>query len=189
MKGNNLLTILILAGLVAGAIFGQTVLYGSMGENPDAHWTKQAGDLFLIRPLFLLIIPLVFVSVVVGMTSIGDPSKLGVVGGSTLAYYLVTMLIACIIGAVLVTTFRPGDLPEETTAKLVGEADARTNPGAPGGGNIVIGRVVHIHLADGLVDERMHVDPDMLGAIGRMGGLGYCTTRDRFEMPMGRSAL
>ncbi len=65
----------------------------------------------------------------------------------------------------------------------------RTNPGAPAGGNIVIGRVVHIHLADGLVDERMHVDPDMLGAIGRMGGLGYCTTRDRFEMPMGRSAL
>ena len=124
MKGSNLLTVLILLGLVAGAIFGQTVLYGSMGENPDAHWTKQAGDLFLIRPLFLLIIPLVFVSVVVGMTSIGDPSKLGVVGGSTLAYYLVTMLIACIIGAVLVTTFRPGDLPADTAARLVGEADA-----------------------------------------------------------------
>ncbi len=120
MKGGNLLTVLILAGLVAGAIFGQTALFGSMGENPDAHWTKQAGDLFLIRPLFLLIIPLVFVSVVVGMTSIGDPSKLGVVGGSTLAYYLVTMLIACIIGAVLVTTFRPGDLSEETAARLVG---------------------------------------------------------------------
>ena len=124
MNGRNLLTILILAGLVAGAIFGQTVLYGTMGENPNAHWTKQAGDLVLIRPLFLLIIPLVFVSVVVGMTSIGDPSKLGVVGGSTLAYYLVTMLIACIIGATLVTTFRPGDLSPQATAQLVGHADA-----------------------------------------------------------------
>jgi flavin reductase (DIM6/NTAB) family NADH-FMN oxidoreductase RutF len=63
------------------------------------------------------------------------------------------------------------------------------NPGVPAGGNVVIGRVVHIHLADGLVNERLHVDPDRLHAIGRMGGLGYCRTHDRFEMPMGRSAL
>ena len=94
MKHGNLLTVLILVGLAAGAIYGQFVLYGEMGEDPDTHWTKQAGDLILIRPLYLLIIPLVFVSVVMGMTSIGDPSKLGVVGASTLLYYLVTMLIA-----------------------------------------------------------------------------------------------
>ncbi len=65
----------------------------------------------------------------------------------------------------------------------------RTNPGAPGGGNIVIGRVVHVFVRDDVVNERMHVDPDRLLAIGRMGGLGYCTTHDRFEMPMGRAAL
>lgn len=65
----------------------------------------------------------------------------------------------------------------------------RLNPGVPGGGNVVIGRVVHIHLADGLVNERLHVNPDKLAAIGRMGGFGYCRTRDRFEMPMGRGAL
>ncbi|MEZ6241740.1 MAG: flavin reductase family protein [Phycisphaerales bacterium] len=65
----------------------------------------------------------------------------------------------------------------------------RTNPGKPAGGNIVIGRVVHVFVRDGVVNERMHVDPDALGAIGRLGGLGYCTTRDRFEMPMGRAAL
>jgi len=65
----------------------------------------------------------------------------------------------------------------------------RTNPGQPSGGNIVIGRVVHVFVRDGLVNERMHVDPDALDAIGRMGGLAYCTTRDRFEMPMGRAAM
>jgi len=65
----------------------------------------------------------------------------------------------------------------------------RTNPGAPAGGNIVIGRVVHIHVDDDLVNDRMHVDPDTLQAIGRMGGLGYCFTRDRFDLPMGRQAL
>ena len=40
MKGANLLTILILVGLVAGAIFGQTVLFGEMGrvhEGFDLH--------------------------------------------------------------------------------------------------------------------------------------------------------
>ncbi len=65
----------------------------------------------------------------------------------------------------------------------------RTNPGAPAGGNIVIGRVVHVFVRDGLVNERMHVDADTLGAIGRMGGAAYCTTRDRFSLPPGRAAL
>lgn len=65
----------------------------------------------------------------------------------------------------------------------------RTNPGAPAGGNVVLGEVVHVHLGDSIVDERLHANPAALDAVGRMGGLGYCTTRDRFEMPMGRRAL
>lgn len=65
----------------------------------------------------------------------------------------------------------------------------RTNPGAASGGNIVIGQVVLVHARDGLLNERLHTDPDQLRAIGRMGGLGYCRTRERFEMPMGRAAL
>ncbi len=65
----------------------------------------------------------------------------------------------------------------------------RINPGARGGGNVVIGRVVHVFLRDDVIDERDRIDPDVLQSIGRMGGIGYCTTRDRFEMPMGRDAL
>jgi flavin reductase (DIM6/NTAB) family NADH-FMN oxidoreductase RutF len=65
----------------------------------------------------------------------------------------------------------------------------RTAPGEKGSGNVVIGRVVHIHVDDDLVDERFHTDPDRLRAIGRMGGMEYCRTRDRFEMPRGREAL
>ena len=53
----------------------------------------------------------------------------------------------------------------------------------------MLGRVVQVHVRDDLVNERMHVDPARLATIGRMGGVGYCTTRDRFEMPSGRSAL
>jgi flavin reductase (DIM6/NTAB) family NADH-FMN oxidoreductase RutF len=65
----------------------------------------------------------------------------------------------------------------------------RTNPGAPAAGNLVLGRVVYVHLRDDLVNERMYVDPEKLRAIGRMGGFGYCRTGDRFEMPRGRTAL
>ena len=124
MNKRNVLTILILIGLAAGAMFGQWFLFdATTGQGiPAEHWTQVAGDIVLIRPLKLMIIPLVLVSVVVGVTSIGDPAKLGVVGGSTLLYYVVTMLIAVTIGTSLVSTFRPGQLAEESRAKLVADA-------------------------------------------------------------------
>lgn len=85
---------------------------------------------------------------------------------------------------------KPPRLAESPVAfECVTEQVIRTRPGAPMGGNVVLGRVVHVYLRDDLVDERLHVDPDALRAIGRMGGLGYCTTRDRFELPRGREAL
>ena len=63
--------------------------------------------------------PLIFLSVVVGVTSIGDASRLGVIGGSTILYYLVTMLLAVILGAALVTTIRPGDgIPAQQRVEL-----------------------------------------------------------------------
>jgi len=65
----------------------------------------------------------------------------------------------------------------------------RTNPGRSAGGNIVIGEVRHVYIRDDLLNERFHIDPAALDAIGRMGGLGYCTTRDRFEMRPGRASL
>jgi len=65
----------------------------------------------------------------------------------------------------------------------------RLAPGAPGGSNLVLGEVVHVHLAEGLVNDRYHVDADLLDAIGRMGGADYCTTRDRFDLPRGKAAL
>ena len=65
----------------------------------------------------------------------------------------------------------------------------RTNPGAAGGGNVVIGRVIWIHAQDGLIDDRLRVDPDKLKAVGRMAGASYTTTRDRFDLPFGRAAL
>ncbi|MBK7643120.1 MAG: flavin reductase family protein [Planctomycetes bacterium] len=65
----------------------------------------------------------------------------------------------------------------------------RTNPGHALGGNIVLGRVVHIHIDDALVDSRLVVDPAKLAAVGRLGGISYALTRQRYDMPPGRDAL
>lgn len=63
------------------------------------------------------------------------------------------------------------------------------NPGAPAGGNIVIGQVVWIHIDDELINDRFHVDQKKLAAVGRMGGLNYCSTKDIYEIPWGKQAL
>lgn len=64
-----------------------------------------------------------------------------------------------------------------------------TNPGVPSSGNLVLGEVVRVHAAEGLLNDRHHTDPERLAAFGRMGGPSYCTTRDRFDLPWGRAAL
>jgi flavin reductase (DIM6/NTAB) family NADH-FMN oxidoreductase RutF len=51
----------------------------------------------------------------------------------------------------------------------------------PGGGNLVIGQVVRLHVDDAYVDN-FKIDPDKLRAIGRMGGNSYARTTDRFDM-------
>jgi flavin reductase (DIM6/NTAB) family NADH-FMN oxidoreductase RutF len=65
----------------------------------------------------------------------------------------------------------------------------RLNPGVAGGGNVVIGEVVHVFVRDDLINERLHTDPEKLRVIARMGGTTYARTRDRFDMPQGRAAL
>jgi flavin reductase (DIM6/NTAB) family NADH-FMN oxidoreductase RutF len=65
----------------------------------------------------------------------------------------------------------------------------RLGEGKPGAANIVLGDIVYIHVEEAVLDERNAVDPAKLRAIGRLGGISYCTTEDRFELPRGRAAL
>ena len=47
---------------------------------------------------------------------------------------------------------------------------------------IVVGEVVAAHLRSDMVNDRLHIDPVILDAVGRMGGHGYATTRDYFDL-------
>ncbi len=117
-KATNWLTALIVLSMILGVVFGEFILFDAENPIDGDHWTKSVGDLVLIRPLKMLVIPLIFLSVVAGITRIGDPSKLGKLGISTLAYYLGTMLIAVIIGASLVSFFQPGHLEPDVAMSL-----------------------------------------------------------------------
>ncbi len=115
MKKDLLLTLLILLGLVLGVLVGQFGLYDeTLAQTAPEVLQKRiapyqtVGELAFVRPLQMLIIPIVFVSVVVGVTSIGDPQRLGLVGGATLTYYFTTMLLAVGLGLLLVTVIGPG---------------------------------------------------------------------------------
>lgn len=49
---------------------------------------------------------------------------------------------------------------------------------------IILGEVVYAHFRADTVDPvNLHVDPVALDAIGRMGGHGYATARDHFDLP------
>lgn len=48
--------------------------------------------------------------------------------------------------------------------------------------NLIIGKILHLHIADEVLDERGRVDSQRLDNVGRLGGAEYSTTRDRFEI-------
>lgn len=90
----------ILGALVAGVIIG--MLWGS-----DAASIAWIGDLF-VRLIRMVVVPLVFVTLVSGVVSMGDPSKLGSLGVKTLAVYMSTTLAAILIGLTLAAYLQPG---------------------------------------------------------------------------------
>jgi len=90
----------ILIGFVLGVILG--AIWG-----PGIVWVKPIGTIFLSL-LKMLIVPLIFSTLVVGVASIADPKKLGRVAGKTIAYYLITTAFAITIGLLLGNILQPG---------------------------------------------------------------------------------
>ena len=49
--------------------------------------------------------------------------------------------------------------------------------------DIILGEIVYAHVVANAVNESLHVDPTLIDAVGRLGGHGYSTIRDRFDLP------
>lgn len=84
-----------------------TVL-GLSGNEAVADWVGRLGVLF-VRLLKMVIVPLVATSIITGVVSIGRGGGLGRLGIKTLAYYMLTSLLAILLGLVMVNLMRPGD--------------------------------------------------------------------------------
>ncbi len=64
------------------------------------------------------------------------------------------------------------------------ECRHHTTLGVGNSREIILGEVVYAHFRAEVVDAaRLHVDAQALDAVGRMGGHGYASTRDRFDLP------
>ncbi|MEO7539465.1 MAG: dicarboxylate/amino acid:cation symporter, partial [Pyrinomonadaceae bacterium] len=113
----------ILIGLLVGVIGGIAVNELRGGSDPDVAWfisnfTQPVGALFL-NLLLMIVVPLVFSSLVVGVAGIGDIRKLGRIGLKSFAYCLIISAISVVIGLGLANTIRPGErISPEIAAQL-----------------------------------------------------------------------
>jgi Na+/H+-dicarboxylate symporter len=127
------LTTYILIGLVAGLIVG-LVLNNALDANGAGaeHAKTVAGYLSIITTIFLrlikmIIAPLVFSTLVVGIAHMGDTAALGRVGAKALGWFVCASLVSLTLGLVLVNLLQPGvgiglEIPAASAASGVDKA-------------------------------------------------------------------
>lgn len=107
MKNNKLFVAIILAlimGIIAGAI--NHYYFPSFQEEFSKN-VKLLGTIF-IRMVQMIIAPLVFSTLVVGIAKMGDLKMVGRVGAKAMAWFISASLISLLLGLVLVNTLKPG---------------------------------------------------------------------------------
>ncbi len=111
----------ILIALVAGIVVGLICLFAGIPQI-TADYLKPFGDIF-VNLLKFIVVPVVLFSMIDGILSMDDMKKVGAVGWKTVAYFLVTTAIACVIGLVCASVFNnAGFFPVLDTAGAEYEA-------------------------------------------------------------------
>src|SRR6266568_2546715 len=122
MKSQKLTTI-ILVGMVLGILVG----WACHELWPDPKTAKTVADyISLITDIFLrlikmIIAPLVFCTLVVGVAHMGDTKAVGRIGGKAMIWFVSASLVSLLLGLIMVNILRPGDnlnlpLPDATAA-------------------------------------------------------------------------
>lgn len=103
----------ILIGMVLGVAFGG--IAAALSWNSFViDWIKPFGTIF-INLLKLIAMPLIVASLIKGISDLQDISKLSAMGGRTIGIYLMTTVVAVMIGLLIVNVVQPGKLIEEQT--------------------------------------------------------------------------
>ncbi|MCE3220277.1 dicarboxylate/amino acid:cation symporter [Vibrio diabolicus] len=122
------LTSRVILGMVAGILTGFAIrtLFADNGFV-DAYIVNglfEVGGQIFVASLKMLVVPLVFVSLVCGTSSLKDLSTLGRMGGKTLAFYVTTTAIAITLALTMGTLFQPGAGADLTAASSFKSAEA-----------------------------------------------------------------
>ena len=132
----------ILLALLIGTTAGILVNTQLGKDDPtvgfvNTYLAGPIGQIFL-RMLFMVVMPLVFSSIALGVAGLGDLRKVGQVGGKAIGYFLGTTFIAAAFGLLAVSLVRPGDAVPDTVktelmATYAGDAAAKIEAGQQGG--------------------------------------------------------
>lgn len=101
----------IILGMVLGVGFGLLAIVLN-ADQFTTHWIKPFGTIF-INLLKLIAVPLVFASLIKGVASLSDISRLSRIGSRTIALYLVSTVLAVTTGLLIVNTLQPGNFFSE----------------------------------------------------------------------------
>lgn len=124
MKSNNKLFLAIVASMILGVVTGYLV-HENYSEETAAVFAKNIkllGTLF-IRLVQMIIAPLVFSTLVVGIAKMGDVKMVGRVGSKAIAWFLTASLMSLLLGMALVNWLEPGRSIDLDTSKMAGAED------------------------------------------------------------------
>ena len=144
----------ILLGLFTGIVFGLLCNF-LISDKEQIQWIVKyisfpLGQIFL-RMIFMIVVPLIFVAIVLGVADFRDIRKIGRIGGKAFAFTLVITTISVLIGIIAVNVFEPG--------RQIGEADRTTLIQTMSGSESVTGIVQNAKESKGFLQIIIDIIP------------------------------
>jgi Na+/H+-dicarboxylate symporter len=180
----QILIAILFAGL-AGFLVNSAIASGV--EDPSFLGISAIGFFDYIGSLFLnalkmIIVPLIFSSIVIGVAGIGSGGNLGALGGRTLLFYAATTLAATCLGLLLINIVGPGYVNGEPAGHMLAldASGAQIAEIAEGRGPGDVARVFHSMVPPNIVQAA--ADGQMLGIIFFALLFGYFMTKLGHEM-------
>lgn len=155
----NKFTLAIVVGLLVGIVTGVALHANYLAEDNASRFAIEQlellGELFL-RLIKMIIAPLVFTTVVVGVAKLGDSAAVGRIGGKTLAWFVSASFVSLMLGLIMVNILKPGAALQLPLPDLNGSPAIST-------GDLSLKQFLHHLIPSSIVEAMAH--NEMLGIV------------------------